>query len=339
MPIFQHPQKNYSEMKLVQHAKFSDWDWKEEDIEEILCLNISMIPDNLLLIKNQYKIWENSEHTMDMLCIDHNANPVIIEIKREKDDLQDLQSIRYCNVLQNEITFDRIVDSHHEFLASEYGDRSKVALTNICEFLGKFEENARKLFTQHEIRIILIAPNFSPFLKKSVKKLKEKGQDIRCIEFAPLKLTMKRLRLIEVKELIPETDEYLVRKLPTIIPPLAKTKQTVIDSIIQLNKELPHNKQLQERLGRGKHFCVYITQGKNLFGWSRFVGYQEMTAEKYLTQYKLLTAENTVFSKISGIREIPQKNPQYKRLYGELVNWMKPYSKSPQRSVGIWVLD
>ena len=313
----------------------------EEDIEKNLCHWIEMIPDRLLVISNQFQDWDKSLDRMDILCIDPEANFVVVELKRVKSKIMLDQAIEYC-ALVKDFPFDQIVSSHQKFLDETFPDDRFVAEKEITQFLGIEEESIKKKIGK-SVRVILVAPDFSEVIRKKVIFYKDKlSIDIKCMEFQPLDVNNKRL--IDVKELIPETGEYVVKVLPPIIPPLAKSKESVIKSLERLNIELPINEKLQERLRQGKHFCVYKKGNKYLFGWSKFAGYDGITVEQYLTQHRLISGSKTesALKKIGGIDKISSKDPLYEKLYKELVKWMKPYDKSPQSGpkskIGIWLV-
>jgi hypothetical protein len=83
------------------------------------------------------------------------------------------------------------------------------ASKEILEFLGV--DAAEEAELSGEVRIILVAGDFSPELTTSVIWLNKQGLDITCIRFKPYKLN--NALLIDVSQLIPlpESSEYEVK--------------------------------------------------------------------------------------------------------------------------------
>jgi hypothetical protein len=146
----------------------------ERELESILCDDISSLEDGLNIIQRQFP---TESGPIDILAIDSDMNMVIIELKINESDVMLMQALRYYDYcIQNS---DRI--------KSLYSDKIK-------ELSG-------------DVRIILVAPEFSQTLRKAVKyiepqlDLKEydyleinglKGLYCKAIEIEPVKEIPRR---------------------------------------------------------------------------------------------------------------------------------------------------
>ncbi|MDD6548987.1 hypothetical protein [Blautia massiliensis (ex Durand et al. 2017)] len=87
----------------IEDTTFTDIGWKESDIEEVLRKNADMIcsdEESLLIVGQQVRDAKNGRS--DLTAIDNEGNIVIIEIKRDKKDIEarkealEFQAIRYA---------------------------------------------------------------------------------------------------------------------------------------------------------------------------------------------------------------------------------------------------
>ena len=87
----------------IDPVTFSDLGMQENDIEELLRSNIDMIcneEESMLIVGKQVR---NAKHgRSDLTAIDNNGNIVLIEIKRDRKDIEgrkesfEFQAIRYA---------------------------------------------------------------------------------------------------------------------------------------------------------------------------------------------------------------------------------------------------
>ena len=87
----------------IEAVTFSDLGMLENDIEEILRNSIDMICDeeeSMLIVGRQVKNEKNGRS--DLTAVDNNGNVVLIEIKRDRRDIEyrreafEFQAIRYA---------------------------------------------------------------------------------------------------------------------------------------------------------------------------------------------------------------------------------------------------
>jgi len=78
-----------SNLEPIDPITFSELDMTENDMEEILRTNIDIIcneDESLLIVGRQVRSAANGRS--DLTAIDNNGNIVVIEIKRDKDDIK-----------------------------------------------------------------------------------------------------------------------------------------------------------------------------------------------------------------------------------------------------------
>ena len=101
-----------------------------------------------------------------------------------------------------------------------------------------------------------------------------------------------------------------------------------IDSMDGALNECP---ELAERLGQAHAFYVHERPGGELrFGFSKFVGYEGMTPEKYLRNYKALDGRNTEHALSHWFEEVRPNSRAYRDLFDRLSDWLAEYGKKPR---------
>lgn len=181
-----------------EEKTFKDLDLQECHIEEFLRNNIDLIcgdDESMLVIGQQV---ENAERgRSDLTAVDGEGRLVLIEIKRDKKDIQiknepmDIQAIRYAASYASIKTLDEVVEKVYtpyitkhikehslgDFTVFEYGKKS---LTNFLT-----ENNALNAFNNKQ-RIILVASEFDKQTLSSASWLIANNVDISCVEITPM---------------------------------------------------------------------------------------------------------------------------------------------------------
>src|SRR4029079_6950233 len=130
---------------------------ERKDLQRILRTHIQAIAPDVLVLAEEFSDWEGSWRSIDLLCLDKNANPVIIELKRTEDGgHMELQAIRYAAMV-SKLTFDKVVEIYASHMAANNreGDARQVLL----DFLG-WNEPDEDRFAQ-DARIVLASAEFS----------------------------------------------------------------------------------------------------------------------------------------------------------------------------------
>ena len=124
------------------------------DIQQWIRKSPSVLGENLFVISEEFGHWEDSKRRIDILAIDEDANPVVIELKRTDDGgHMELQAIRYAAMI-SAMTFDDVVSAHDRYLGKYDSSGKGEARTRILKFLG--EEGQEKVEISSKPRIILL---------------------------------------------------------------------------------------------------------------------------------------------------------------------------------------
>jgi len=180
---------------------------EREDLQRLLRAQIEVVCPDVLVIAEGFREWEESRREIDLLAIDKDANLVVIELKRTEDaGHAELQAIRYAAMV-SAMTFDKAVEVYAEYLRTNGGAGDAGA--TLLEFLG-WDEPDEDHFAQ-DVRIVLVAADFSKELTTSVMWLNQRDLDIRCVRMRPYRDGARVL--VDVQQVIPlpEAQDYIVR--------------------------------------------------------------------------------------------------------------------------------
>lgn len=186
------------------------------DIQRLLKKQIDIIDPNLYVLCEEFSSWEDSDRRIDLLCLDDQGNLVVIELKRTlKDAHADLQAIRYAAMV-SKMTYENVVSLHLDYLKKQFPQEEFSAEKAEClinEFIAS--KNEEHLLSKEDfasdVKIILIAPDFSRELTTTALWLRERDIEIKCVRIKPYKY--KNDILVDVQQIIPppETNDYLVK--------------------------------------------------------------------------------------------------------------------------------
>ncbi len=183
----------------IANTNFKNLNLKEEHIEEFLRSNIEVIfqDETLLVVGKQVTNKENGRS--DLTAVDENGNLVLIEIKRDVEDIKqrkeafEFQAIRYAASYAKINTPDELVEKIFASYIDKYKDEFELgeltAYEKATRILNDFLEknNSAKTFNSKQ-RIILIASSFDNQTLSAVAWLIANNVDISCFELSPLKI-------------------------------------------------------------------------------------------------------------------------------------------------------
>tara|TARA_R110001583_G_scaffold74100_7_gene205494 strand:- start:87 stop:1139 length:1053 start_codon:yes stop_codon:yes gene_type:complete len=192
----------------LQKTTFADRGIRErQDLQRLLREQIEVISSQTMVIAEEFGEWDASRRRIDLLCIDKDANLVVIELKRTEDGgHMELQAIRYSAMIST-MTFDQVVEAHKKFLQSINSDDD--AEQRILDFL-EWDEPDEDAFAQ-DVRIVLASAEFSKELTSAVLWLNDKGIDIRCVKMEPFYDGQRTLLDIQQVIPLPETEQFQVQ--------------------------------------------------------------------------------------------------------------------------------
>jgi hypothetical protein len=159
-------------LERVQQTTFAKENLFERgDLQRLLKADISALAPDLMVIAEEFGDWEDSNRRIDLLCLDRAAHLVVLELKRTEDGgHMELQAIRYAAMVSS-MTVEQLVGAHARFLGGE--EAHSRAERAIASFLGWDTTADGKL--ADEVRIILVAANFSVELTTAVLWLNKQG--------------------------------------------------------------------------------------------------------------------------------------------------------------------
>ena len=179
---------------------------ERKDLQRILRNQIQVLDSELMVVSEEFDQWVESSRRIDLLCIDKQANLVVVELKRTEDGgYMELQAIRYAAMI-SALTFAQLVDTHKRYLEKN-GKNPGEADQALLSFLEWDEPDDNRF--ANAVRIVLASANFSKELTTSVLWLNEQGVDIRCVRLKPYRDTDGTV-ILDVQQLIPlpEAAEY-----------------------------------------------------------------------------------------------------------------------------------
>ncbi|WBX81547.1 hypothetical protein PD280_07565 [Virgibacillus salarius] len=182
----------------VEKTTFKDLGLREAQLEEFLASNLELLvedDENLLLVGQQVR--DISSGRTDLIAVDENGNLVLIEIKRDLDDIKsrkepfEFQAIRYAATLAKINNVETLVNKIYAPYIEKKREISQQGLTaveqaqrNLNTFL---ESNESKGIFNKKQRIILVASQFDDQTLSACAWLSNNNVDISCFTIEPLK--------------------------------------------------------------------------------------------------------------------------------------------------------
>lgn len=237
---------------------------ERDDIQRILRANIAMLDaddgedePSLMVLAEEYGQWDGAGRRIDLLCLDRDANLVVVEIKRTEDGgHMELQALRYAAMV-SAMTFERAVEAHRRFLTSTDGGHDteggdgNAAEASILTFLG-WDEPDEDAFG-NDVAIVLVSAGFSTEITTCVLWLVERGIDIRCVRLTPHQ--HGDAVLLDVRQIVPlpEAADYQIK-----FREKARAKRTSKDAKFDFTKyDFTLDGETKERLP--KRWLMYHT--------------------------------------------------------------------------------
>lgn len=205
MPIYE---ATASSLTAIPATSFAALGLKERvDLQPLLAAQIEALEDGLLVLAEEFGDWADSSRRIDLLCLDVDANLVVVELKRDDHGgHMELQALRYAAMI-SAMTFDQAVAALARYRSKAAPDLA-AARAALLAHVG-WTEPDEEAFAQ-ETRIILAAADFGKEVTTTVIWLRERFEmDIRCVRLRPHRMDGGRL-LLDIQPLIPlpETVEF-----------------------------------------------------------------------------------------------------------------------------------
>lgn len=204
MPIFEI---TTDKLRAVMPTSFgAEGIYERQHIQRLLRDDIKVLDERLMVIAEEFGDWLDSSRRIDLLCLDSDANLVVVELKRTDDGgHMELQALRYAAMI-SAMTFEQLVETHARFRDPVQPD-TEAAERVILEFLGWMTPDEGQ-FGQ-DVRILLVAADFGKELTTTALWLIDRNVDIRCVRLKPYRMNDGPV-LIDIQQLIPlpETASY-----------------------------------------------------------------------------------------------------------------------------------
>lgn len=178
---------------------------ERRDLQRMLRRDITPIGDDLMVIAEEFGEWEDSYRRIDLLCLSNSAGLVVVEIKRTEDGgHMELQALRYAAMVSS-MTLEQVIHAH----ARALGGDEEAARGAVLSFLQL--DSADEVELSGEVRIVLVAADFSTELTTTVLWLNQRDLDITCIRLRPYRMGTEVL--IDATQIIPlpEAADYEVK--------------------------------------------------------------------------------------------------------------------------------
>lgn len=200
----------------VEPVTFSELGMQENDIEEILRSSIDMLCDDeksMLIVGRQVK--NEQLGRSDLTAVDNNGNIVLIEIKRDKKDIEsrkeafEFQAIRYAASYATIDSVDELVKKVYAPYIEKY--RSEFELGELTSYelgIRKLNEfltvnGAENNFNKKQ-KIILVASDYDEQTLSAVAWLNSNNVDISCFKLTPYKIGDEIF--LNAEKILPLTD-------------------------------------------------------------------------------------------------------------------------------------
>ncbi len=206
MPLFELTSSCISE---VERTTFEGLGIRERhDLQPLLRSSIHVIDPNIYVLAEEFGDWEDAKRRIDLLCLDRDANLVVVELKRtDEGGHMDLQALRYAAMVST-LTFEKVVEAHAGYLR-RHGNESNDARNAISRFLSV--EDTQEMTLGDDVRIILVSADFSREVTSTVLWLNERDLDIRCIRLRPYRWQDRVLVDIQQVLPLPEASDYQIK--------------------------------------------------------------------------------------------------------------------------------
>lgn len=206
----------------IEPVTFSELNMKESDLEEILRSNIEILCDeeeSMLVVGRQVKNEQNGRS--DLTAVDNNGNLVLIEIKRDRKDIEirkeafEFQAIRYAASYATIESVDELVKKVYSPYIEKYNSEFELGeLTSYELGIRKLNEflkvNCSENNFNEKQKIILAASDYDEQTLSAVAWLNSNNVNISCYKLAPFKINGEVY--LNADKILPVTeyDDYYV---------------------------------------------------------------------------------------------------------------------------------
>lgn len=172
--------------------------------------NISLLGDDLLVVAEEFGSFTDGHRRIDLLCIDREARPVVVELKRTNDGgHMELQALRYAAMV-SAMTFDDLVtifETHMDPYETEGSGEARGQLATWLDDVGGEDAVVRR-----DVRLILASADFGKEIMTTALWLNDVfSMDIRCVRMTPYRVQGRLLLNVEQVIPLPEAEELTTK--------------------------------------------------------------------------------------------------------------------------------
>jgi hypothetical protein len=177
---------------------------ERQDLQRALRQRIDVLGDDLLVVAEEYGMFEDSRRRVDLLALDRTGTLVVIELKRTDDGgHMELQALRYAAMVST-MTVDHLV-STYSTTYSVGVEEARQAMTGWVE--GPFDE------LPDLVRIILVSADFSAEITSTVMWLNDTyNTDISCYRIVAYRLGGEVLLDLQQIIPLPEAKDFQIQQ-------------------------------------------------------------------------------------------------------------------------------
>lgn len=291
--------------------------YERRHIQALLRDNIDVLGERLLVLAEEFGDWIDSSRRIDLLCIDQEANIVVVELKRTEDGgHMELQAVRYAAMV-SAMTFEQATETlaRHQNRTSPDVQAAKGTILGFLEWDEADEDRFGG-----ETRIILGAADFGKELTTAVMWLREYGIDIRCVRLKPYKLTDGPV-LLDIQQLIPLPEAASFQTQIGLKRQASRQERSERHDLLQQwwgRLTQRPDAELHRHLNPGPH--SYISAGSGIRGvtYTYVVSEDQSRVELYIDRGKGSEVETkAIFDKIAAQREDIQEK------FGDQLLWQR----------------
>ena len=234
----------------LEPVTFSELGMQENDIEEILRCSIDMLCDDeesMLIVGRQVK--NEKLGRSDLTAVDNNGNVVLIEIKRDRKDIEnrkeafEFQAIRYAASYATVESVDDLVKKVYAPYIEKY--RSEFELGELTSYelgIRKLNEflavnGAESSFNKKQ-KIVLVASDYDDQTLSAVAWLNSNNVDMSCFKLTPYKINNEVF--LKAEKILPLTDydDYYVNLMDKTAPSVKQHKDITRRSLPKIDAML-----------------------------------------------------------------------------------------------------
>lgn len=177
---------------------------ERRDLQRALRERIDVLGDDLLVIAEEYGLFEDSRRRVDLLALDRKGALVVIELKRTDDGgHMELQALRYAAMVST-MTVEHLVNTYADANGVDPQEARQAIEAWVEEPFGELPD---------QVRIILVSANFSTEITSTVIWLNDTyNTDISCYRIVPYRLGNEVLLDLQQIIPLPEAKDFQIQQ-------------------------------------------------------------------------------------------------------------------------------